>query len=71
MEPSNATEGVVTLRLTISADVDDWAAVHGVSRQDAHRELMERVQGSTRAVLAALIEGLEDIKIRTVEVSHH
>jgi hypothetical protein len=32
---------------------------------------MERVQGSTRAVLAALIEGLEDMKIRMVEVSHH
>jgi hypothetical protein len=71
MNPSNPSEGIVTLRLTISADIDDWAAVHGVSRQEAHRELMERVQGSTRAVLAAIMEGLEDLKIRTVEVSHH
>jgi hypothetical protein len=71
MNPSNASEGIVTLRLTISADIDDWAAVHGVSRQEAHRELMERVQGSTRAVLAAVMAGLDDLKIHTVEVSHH
>ena len=61
----------MTLRLTVSADIDEWAELHGVTRKEAHHELMERVQGSTRAVLAALIEGLEDMKIRTVEVSHH
>ena len=71
MDSSTTPEGIVTLRLTVSADIDEWAQTHGVSRKEAHRELMERVQGSTRAVLAALIEGLEDIKIRTVEVSHH
>jgi hypothetical protein len=71
MDSSTSPEGIVTLRLTVSADVDEWAQLHGVDRKEAHRELMERVQGSTRAVLAALIEGLEDMKIRMVEVSHH
>jgi hypothetical protein len=71
MESSSASDGVVTLRLTISADIDGWAVAHGVTLQDAQRELTERVNGSTRAVLAALIEGLEDLKIRTVEVSQH
>jgi hypothetical protein len=71
MDSLPAPTGIVTLLLTISADIDEWATVHGVSVQEAQRELMERVQGSTRAILAAVIEGLEDLKVRTVEVSHH
>jgi hypothetical protein len=71
VDSSTSPEGIVTLRLTVSADTDEWADLHGASRKEAHRELMPRVQGSTRGVLAALIEGLEDMKIATVEVSHN
>jgi hypothetical protein len=73
MEPSiePGAAGTVTLLMTVTVDVDGWASEHGVTTQEAQRELRDRVNGSSRAILAALIEGLDGMQILSVGISQH
>lgn len=57
--------------MTVTVDVDGWASAHGVTVGDAQRELRDRVNASSRAVLAALIEGLDGMQILSVGISQH
>jgi hypothetical protein len=71
MESSSAPDGSVTMLVTITVDVDGWAAEHGVTTEEAQRELRDRVNASSRGVLAAAIEGLDGMRIVSVGISQH
>jgi hypothetical protein len=64
-------DGTVTMLMTVTVDVDGWASAHGVTTQEAQRELRDRVNASSRAVLAALIEALDGMQILSVGISQH
>jgi hypothetical protein len=62
-------DGTATLTITLNVDIHRWAQKHGATLEDAQRELRQRVDGSTHAATAVIVEALGDLDIQSVGIA--
>jgi hypothetical protein len=55
--------------ITLSVDIHGWAKMHGATLEDAQRELRQRVDGSTHAAAAVIVEALGDLDLGSVGIA--